>query len=90
MCVTRPPHSGDSACETTLGRPHLGDSTWESTLVQEIARIREMGVAARNLAPWNHILGWIVKPSGCHCTDGHLTSRRVFTEDLKSRVFTED
>ena len=23
---------------------------------------------------------WIAKPSGCHCTDGPLTSR-VFTED---------
>ena len=36
-----------------------------------------MGDAPRNLV-------WIVKPSGCNCTDGHLTSR-VFTEDLKYR-----
>ena len=28
----------------------------------------------------NHLLVWIVKTSGCHCTDGHLTGR-VFTED---------
>ena len=27
-------------------------------------------------------LVWIVKPSGCHRTDGHLTSR-AFTEDQK-------
>ena len=39
-----------------------------------------MGGAPRNPAPRNHFLVWIVKPSGCHCTDGHLTSR-VFTED---------
>ena len=31
-------------------------------------------------APRNHLLVWIVKPEGCHCTDGHLTSR-VLTED---------
>ena len=36
--------------------------------------------APRNPAPRNHLLVWIVKSSGCHCTDGHLTSR-VFTED---------
>ena len=36
----------------------------------------------RNPAPRNHFLVWIVKPSGCHCTDGHLTSR-AFTEDQK-------
>ena len=42
--------------------------------------IREMGGAPRNLAPRNHLLAWIVKPSGRHCTDGHLTSR-VFTKE---------
>ena len=31
--------------------------------------IREMGGAPRNLAPRNHILVRIVKPSGCHRTD---------------------
>ena len=31
--------------------------------------IREMGGAPRNPAPRNHLLVWIVKPSGCHCTD---------------------
>ena len=40
----------------------------------------EMGGAPRNPAPKNHLLVSIVKPSGCHCTDGHLSSR-VFTED---------
>ena len=37
--------------------------------------VREMGGAPRNLSPRNHFLVWIVKSSGCHCTDGHLTSR---------------
>ena len=31
--------------------------------------IGEMGGAPRNPAPRNHLLVWIVKPSGCHCTD---------------------
>ena len=39
-----------------------------------------MGGAPRNPAPRNHISTWIFRPSGRHCTDGHLTSR-VFTED---------
>ena len=39
-----------------------------------------MGCAPRNPAPRNHLLVWIVKPEGCHCMDGHLTSR-VLTED---------
>ena len=42
--------------------------------------LREMGGAPRNPAPRNHFSAWIVKPSGCHCTDGHLESR-VFTKD---------
>ena len=36
---------------------------------------REMGGAPRNPAPRNHLLVGIAKPSGCHCTDGHLASR---------------
>ena len=40
----------------------------------------KMGGAPRNLAPRSRVWVWIVKPSGCHCTDGHLTSR-VVTED---------
>ena len=44
--------------------------------------VREMGGAPRNLAPRNHFSVRIVRPSGCHCTDRHLTSG-VFTEDLK-------
>ena len=42
--------------------------------------LREMGGAPRDPAPRNHFLVRIVKPSGCHCTDGHLTSIG-FTED---------
>ena len=34
----------------------------------------------KNPAPRNHLLVQIVKPSDCHCTDGHLT-RIVFPED---------
>ena len=30
---------------------------------------REMGSAPRNPAPRNHFWAWIVRPSGCHCTD---------------------
>ena len=33
-----------------------------------------MGGAPRNPAPRNHFMVWIVKPSGCHCADGHFTS----------------
>ena len=42
--------------------------------------LREMGGAPRNLAPRNHFLVRIVKPSDCHCTDWHFTNI-VFTED---------
>ena len=34
-----------------------------------VAFIREMAGAPRNPAPRNHFSVWIVKPSGCHCTD---------------------
>ena len=47
--------------------------------------LREMGGAPRNSAPRNRFRVRIVKPSGCHCTDGHLTSK-VFTEDFKNIV----
>ena len=47
---------------------------------KERGEVREMGGAPRNLAPRNHFLVQIVKPSGRHCADGHSTSR-VFTED---------
>ena len=43
-------------------------------------KLRGMEGAPRNPAPRCHFLVQIVKPSGCLCTDGHLTSR-VFTED---------
>ena len=40
-----------------------------------------MGGAPRNPAPRNQFLVWIVKPSGCHCTDafGGEEHRRVPT-----------
>ena len=41
----------------------------------EFAHLRKLEGAPRNPSPRNHSLMWIVKPSGCHCTDGHLTSR---------------
>ena len=31
--------------------------------------VRDMGGAPRNPAPRKHFLAWIVKSSGCHCTD---------------------
>ena len=34
-----------------------------------VRSLREMGGASRNPAPRSHFLVWIVKPSGCHCTD---------------------
>ena len=43
-----------------------------------------MAGAPSNSAPRSHFLARIVKPSGCHCTDGHLTSR-VFAEDQNNR-----
>ena len=48
------------------------------------ARFREMGGAPRNLPPRKHLSAWIVRPSGCHCTDGHLTSI-LFPEDQTYR-----
>ena len=42
-----------------------------------------------NRAPRNHFLEWIVKSSGCHCTDGHLTGR-VFAEDQQIRYIILD
>ena len=67
----------------------MGDGSWEMGDESELKvnprnlnPIREMGGAPRNLAPRNHFLAWIVKPSGRPCTDGHLTSR-AFTEDFK-------
>ena len=35
------------------------------------------GGAPRNPAPRSHLVARSVKPSGCRCTDGHLTSRVV-------------
>ena len=46
------------------------------------AASREMGGASRNPAPSNYLLVWIVKPSGCHCTDalgGRKENRRLPT-----------
>ena len=58
-----------------------GTRAWFPTEEDSKGRgLREVGGAPRNPAPRNHLLVWIVRPSGCHCTDGHLTSR-VFTED---------
>ena len=37
--------------------------------ILRLRALREMGGAPGNPAPRNHFLVWIVKPSGCHCTD---------------------
>ena len=59
-----------------LGSGHLEDETLPCKRASPgCAPFREMGVALRNLAPGKHLLVWIVKPSGCHCADGHFTGR---------------
>ena len=54
-------------------------------------RIREMGGAPRNPAPRNHFLVWIVKPSGCHCTEalGGKKYRRVPTPLRSTYPFSD-
>ena len=54
--------------------------TYILTLPGELPASGEMRGAPGSPAAGNHFLVWIVKPSGCHCTDGHLTSR-VLTEE---------
>ena len=53
--------------------------------------LREMGGAPRNPAPRSHFLVWIVKPSGCHCTDafGGKTYRRVPTRLRSTSPFSD-
>ena len=69
--------SQDPGCNLGVeGGSTLGDRN----LGMETGGLREMGGAPRNPAPRNHFLAWTAKPSGCHCTDGHLTSR-VITDD---------
>ena len=50
-----------------------------------------MGGAPRNLAPRNHFLVRIVKPSGCHCTDafGGNKYRRVPTPPGSTSPFSD-
>ena len=72
----------DSLVFAALARTELSQAP--AVLVHGFALhvLREMGGAPRNRAPRNDFLVWIVKTSGCHSTDGHLTSR-VVTEDRK-------
>ena len=55
----------------------------KSRIVVRRLAVREMGGAPRNPAPRSHFLVWVVQPSGCHCTDGHLTGR-AFTKDQQT------
>ena len=51
-----------------------------------------MGGAPRNPAPRNHFWVWIVKPSGCHCTDapgGKKRNRRVPTHLRSTSPFSD-
>ena len=50
-----------------------------------------MGGAPRNPAPRNHLLVWVVKPSGCHCTAAFSehTYRRVPTPLRSTSPFSE-
>ena len=54
-------------------------------------QVREMGGASRSPAPRNHLLVWIVKPSGCRCTDalGGKTYRRVPTPLRSTSPFSD-
>ena len=63
-------------CSSVHVRFHLSDVVHRLS-----ANIRQMGGAPRNPAPGNHLLVWILKPSGCHCTGpiGGETYRRVPT-----------
>ena len=63
-----------------VGAAAAGSGSLQHHLAAVCRLLREMGGAQRNLAPRNHFLVWIVKTSGCHRTDKHLTSR-AFTED---------
>ena len=53
--------------------------------------MREMRGAPGNPAPRNHLLVWIVKPSGCHCTDafGGKESRRMPTPLRSTSPFSD-
>ena len=53
------------------GKPGLWASLQRRGLAGAWPAIREMGGASRNPAPRNHFLMQIVKPPGCHDTDGH-------------------
>ena len=50
-----------------------------------------MGGAPRSPAPRNHLLVWIVKASGCHCTDesGVNKYRRVPTPLRNTSLFSQ-
>ena len=69
-------------CSITRRTPKT--ELWQHRLFE----IREPGDALRNPAPGNHSLVRIVKPSGCHCTDGHLTSRASVRIEKYRRVPT--
>ena len=73
-----PCHRGADIPDRTLATHSASSERWRAFRVLRV--VKEMWGAPRNPAPRNHFLVWIVKPSGCHCTDGHLTSR-VVTED---------
>ena len=61
--------------------------TWST--FQGSSSLRETGGAPRNPAPRNHLLVWIVKPSGCHRKDalGGKKSRRVPTALGSTSIF---
>ena len=56
-----------------------------------IRSVRKMGGAPRNPAPGNHLLVWIVKSPGCHCTDafGGKEYRRLPTSLRSTSPFSE-
>ena len=85
LLESNPPKSRFSLRGLIVVALKLWGNTPRSQELRPSSLIREIGAAPRNPAPRIHFFVWIVKPSGCHCTDGHLTSR-AFIEDQKHIV----
>ena len=77
-----------------LGIPYCSNKFIRKNMsfAKRFSELREMGGAPRNPAPRNHFLVWIVKPSGCNCTDapGGKTYRRVPTPLSSTSPFSDE
>ena len=83
-----PPRAAHGAADDEKRRHTRAPRQWSRC---EPLRLRETGGAPRNLAPRTHFLVWIVKPSGCHCTDalGGKEYRRVPTPLRSTSPFSD-